>query len=51
MKFLGKLSNPFALAIEGFVAGVILFTALPVADREAQPAPASAASAYQLPQA
>ncbi|MEA3052054.1 MAG: hypothetical protein QOG72_957 [Sphingomonadales bacterium] len=37
MRFLKKLSNPFALVVEGFVVGAVLFAASTPSLLDAQP--------------
>jgi hypothetical protein len=49
MKFVKKLSNPFAIAAQGFVIGAILFTAAPA--REPAQDISAPVSSYQLPEA
>jgi hypothetical protein len=43
MRFLKNLSNPFALVLEGFVVGAILFAASTPSLLDARPAPPPAA--------
>ena len=52
MKILQKLQNPFALVIEGFIAGAIIFYAtIPPAPEIAGPTTAATASAQEISEA